>query len=153
MATLYDAETQLIAELASSIVDIVPTQDSSIRFRQRSDNARSRSKAATGIRKARLFWISKAWFKGKPYMGQANWAYEIEYMINIWYPSGTGQWNTVASSDAAKIIHAIMSTSSTVTGVQQRWIPKDAEITTEVDDDDPWQLMPIPVRVHYFVNG
>ena len=153
MATLFDAETALLAELSDAIVDIVPTQDPQIRFKPRSEKARGRSKAAKGLRTTRLFWISKAWFKGKPYMGQGSWAYEIEYMVNVWYPSGKGQWNTVASSDAAKIMHSVMSTSSNVTGVQQRWIPKDVDITTEVDEDDPWQLLTVPILVHYFVDG
>lgn len=153
MATLFDAETGLLAELSDAIVAIVPTQDSAIRFQRKSERARGRTKAAKGMRKPRMFWLSKAWFKGKPYVGKAFWAYEIQYVISVWYPSGKGQWNTVASSDAAKIMHDIMSTSSSVTGVQQRWVPKEIDITTEVDEDDPWQLLTLPVLVHYFVDG
>jgi hypothetical protein len=154
MVERFTVIKNFIEETRDKIVDVVPEYDPQIRFSPRSNISKASSKFKDSLKQVRKFEIGLPITQEYPMMGN-NYNHEKKtYDIRIWYPTTSGDiWRMAAESDSSKIYTAIMTSSTSVSGVQTRFIERDRFPVIEFNENDPWFIMVIPITVYYEFTG
>lgn len=151
MATLYQAQFDLIAEVKSRVIDLVPNYEEQMRFAVRDEIDRSLSDMDEETGHPRLFEIGAGEFQNAFYVGCGTRGLSFIHRIDIWYPDDE-RWSWAMLDDAERIRNDLITNATTTTGVQQRHLTREGGFEIERDDEDPWQRILLDMIVYYEVS-
>jgi len=147
VATWFATVTGLRRWVARLLEQAAPTSHRQTRFRWRGDRDRGLREIEDASQAARVFDVHVSPAHPRMSGHDTNW-YETSGEISIGYPT-LDTWPDSAASDVDSIARALSSGDpvSAVPGVQLVGVDPAEPPEFEVDEEQPWMVARIPIRV------
>ncbi len=151
MTQLWQSMPALRTEIAERIEDLTPGINKSVKFKERSINARKLRNIQEEQGRPRLFQLGKLEKQDTSFFGAGtvgtsyNLPFEVVYPLDI-------KWHAAIDDDIDRIRQDLIDNPVAVDGVKGRWVKVDILPSRTPHGDDPWQVVTIQIYCLMGVN-